>query len=248
MRLIELVVHCYAERRPVFAHMLTAQLSSIVLWRPSCRVRVTVFYAPGDQLTRQVLDGFYATQQEPTTSCWVYPWAVPYPCLFRRAIGRDMAARATVADVMWHCDADYLFTEKTLDTLAEHTWKAQMGFPAKAMIHRTHEIGDQEMARVQPGVVCEPDLSLFTGWKPPGAIGGLQIVPGHVARQGYCTGTKWLRPTTATDFQDTREDRAYRCSIPGPHDRIDLPGLYRIRHTDSAFETAEQRLGKAEGK
>jgi hypothetical protein len=249
MRQVELVVHCWAEKRPVFAHMLTAQLSSLVLWRPKCIVKVTVFCTPGDKLTAKVLAGFRATIEKPPNTVWVRPWHVPPPCLFRRAIGRDMAGKASTADVVWFADCDYLFTEgpdgkATLDHLAEHTWTTQAGFPAQALIHKTHATGDAEMARVVPGEVWEPDLSLFQPWKPPGAIGGLQIVPGDVARRGYCTGTKWLNPTNAADFQDTREDRVYRCSIPGPHTRLDLPGLYRLRHTDSAFETAEQRVPK----
>ena len=34
MKTIEIVTHCYAEQHPVFAKLLTAQLSSLLLWPP----------------------------------------------------------------------------------------------------------------------------------------------------------------------------------------------------------------------
>jgi hypothetical protein len=247
MKTIEIIVHCWAERRPVFASMLTAQLSSLVIWRPRCRVKITVFTSAGDRRTADVLRGFGAAHEQPAHSVWVSSWTLPLPQLLRRAIGRNLAAKASTADVVWFGDCDYLFGDGCLDKLAEHEWKAGLGFPLGAYIHKDHATGDAEMGHVVPGQVWEPDLSLFVPWKARGAIGGLQIAPGDVARRGYCDGTKWQNEVRADDFQDTREDRAYRGSVPGPHDRIHLPNLYRIRHSDSAFESVEQRVPKKPG-
>ncbi len=64
------------------------------------------------------------------------------------------------------------------------------------------------------------------------AIGGLQIVPGDVAREfGYCKDTKWQSPVTNETWQDTRGDRAFRGILGTKGLPIHLPNLYRIRQT-----------------
>jgi hypothetical protein len=248
MKTIKIIVHCYAEKHPEFARMLTAQLSSLLYWQPTDRVFVTVCTSQTDILTHQVVADFgkrFECERSPVRVC---AWMFAKEELFKRAIGRNAVAKVSTADVIWFADADYLFGEKCLDTLAE-TRIEGLVFPRKVMIHRSHELGDQELKRIVPGEIFQADLSLFEEHRVRYAIGGLQIVPGSLGRKGYLDGTRWTKPLAdaSVGFQDTREDRIYRGEA-GPSQPIDLPSLYRMRHSASAFESAESRLAQTSHK
>jgi hypothetical protein len=70
----------------------------------------------------------------------------------------------------------------------------------------------------------------------------------HAREHGYLDGTRWVKPVPeAKDFLDTREDRVYRGTFKGST-RLELPNLYRCRHSRSAFEPAENRLRQTAAK
>ena len=109
---LELVSHCCR-----YSHFLTYQLSSLVR-NPTSKfdITMTVFYAEEDEAVKAVLDYFGAMQLEGITWNWQ---PLPKEKLFRRSIGRNIAAKATKADWIWFTDCDILFHERCLDTLAD---------------------------------------------------------------------------------------------------------------------------------
>lgn len=256
MKLIEIIVHVYAEEFPAFASLLTAQLSSLVLWQPQrCNVLVTVCGTPGDVLAFNTCTLLHERLRPlPQASLRWVPFDKAH--LFRRGCARNMIAKTTGANVVWFADADYLFGPGCLDALAEarlpgtlEVGQPRCVFPRQYQVHRSHAMGDAEIARIVPGQVFTPDLTLFEPCKLSFAIGGLQIVSGDwAARNGYLDGTKWSQPVPdATRFLDTKEDKHYRAACGGSSP-IDLPNLYRLRHSSSSFESPEKRLAQTAGK
>lgn len=236
--LVELVSHCYAAEIPCFAHLLNCQLSSLFLCPPShCRVRITVCQTPDDGLTYYVAKEFAAKYSESGLPVELVQRMYGKRELFRRAIGRNQAALQTKSDVVWFIDCDYLIGSGCLDALvATSLPSSRVAFPREVMIHSSHAVGDAEIARVVPGKVFEPDLSLFVPSHPKVAIGGIQIVPGDVARRGYLDGTKWVVPRKdEKPFPDFRDDKAYRNAVGGS-EPIDLPGVYRMRHSKTSYQ------------
>ena len=248
MRSIEIVSHCYSEQHPVFASLLTSQLSSLWLWPPEkCRVLVVICTTTSDKLTRAVGASFADLFAGGPVDVQVRLYEKSH--LFRRAIARNFAAKMTTSDIVWFADADYLFGQGCLDNLAAYDITG-LSYPRQVLIHKSHRAGDVEISRIVPGEVFEPDLTLFQPQRVKFAIGGLQIVPGAVAREkGYLDHSKWIKPVDpAKGFQDTREDKSYRAEFKAQSVGLNLPRLMRFRHSQSAFEDAEKRLAQTEGK
>jgi hypothetical protein len=62
------------------------------------------------------------------------------------------------------------------------------------------------------------------------AIGGVQIVPGEIARtRGYCNGRRRLL-TVPSSFGGFSDDVTFRRSLGTNGTPIDFNGVYRIRH------------------
>lgn len=249
MKTIEIITHCYAEEFPAFASLLTAQLSSLVLWPPNCPVQVSVCGAGSDQLTMYVVAAFGRRMlRDKRQNVRLQFREFSKPELFRRGFGRNKLFKETRADIVWAADADYVFGPDCLDTLARTEIKHNLVYPQDYWIHRGHGLGDREISLIIPGEVFIPDLSLFQACHVGFAIGGLQIVPGDEARKGYLDGSRWsAAEPNATRFQDTKEDKKYRTAAGGSQP-INLPNLYRMRHSCSAFQTAEERLRQTAGK
>ena len=238
---LEVIVHCVADQIPAFASMLTAELSSLVLYPPKCQYKITVVTSPKDELTLRVAEAFSSRLPDGT----IKTLEIEPPAIYRRAIGRNIAAKRSNADVVYFADADYLWLDGCLDAVANIVFDAaKMVYPREAMIHRSHEAGDVEIDRVVPGDVFTPDLSIFEPWRIHKAIGGLQIVPGDVARQGYLDGTAWTDVVAFKHFENTHCDKHFRRACGGATG-IDLPGFWRFRHSESAFQGKEKRLRKA---
>ena len=88
---IEIVSHCWN-----YSHMLVRQLSSLVLFPPTrAAVTMTVFYSEEDKDTVRLLETFAGREVAGVTWNWN---ALPKEQLFRRSIGRNMAAQQTEAD------------------------------------------------------------------------------------------------------------------------------------------------------
>lgn len=250
MKTIEIVVHCFSERHPVFARLLTMQLSSMCLWPPkTCDLLVTVVCKATDEATQAAANTMSRSFKQPANVRLRLLYLEECD-LFRRAIGRNIAALGSCADILWYADCDYAITEGFLDRLAAAEWpESRVAYPQAVQVHRSHAIGDAEIARITPGRLFTPDMTLFEEKREKFAIGGLQFCRGEDARKyGYLNGTSWVDPVDpAGGFRDTKCDKAYR-SIMGGSLPMDLPGLYRFRHSDSAFEPAEKRLAQTAGK
>lgn len=250
MKTLEIVCHCYSEKIPDFASMLTAQLSSIVRHPPSTgAVIVTVVTSGTDRITSEVASAFaYRSDSKHLPQVTIALMLLEPRLLFRRAIGRNMRARRTTADILWFADADYLCGPRTLDSIlaveCDTLWH-----PKQVLIHASHEEGDKLIERIIPGEDVEGDLGRFVDHRVRYAIGGLQFVPGSVARsKGYLDQTRWTKPVDpAGGFMDTAEDRVYRGSFERSV-AVEIPGLMRLRHSRSAFESAEHRLAQTAGK
>ena len=77
---------------------------------------MTVYYCPEDESTLQVLR-FFGDMKVPGIT---WDWrALPKERLFRRAIGRNLAAKSTTADWIWFTDSDIVFQAQCLDELAD---------------------------------------------------------------------------------------------------------------------------------
>lgn len=246
MRTIEIVTHCWR-----FSRVLNYQLSSLVLY--PCRtaeVLNTVFYDPEDRPTVDVLKFFRADTAENRLSVDLvnfFPdggrfrlqrFPLPRAKLLRREIGRNIAARETAADVVWFCDADYVFGPGCLDALATIRMQERMiYYPRLQQINCTHAIGDTYAVRAARPGIYGITTSDFRDERVRKAIGGLQIVTGDTARRyGYCDGCKLQREVgPGGGWATTVGDMTYRgpsgldCGNGTP---IHLPNLYRIRQSE----------------
>jgi len=165
--------------------------------------------------------------------------------LGRRCIGRNLAALSTDADLVWFTDCDHVFGDGCLDALVGMPWPSHFGtpasmvFPQTIQIHRDHATGDQAADKVKKANLHDIDPAEFVVKHYSVAIGGVQIVTGDFARKhGYLDGNlKWQRPAEKP-FGDFRDDIAYRkhCQRFGPIVPIELPGLYRIRHSTTSYQ------------
>ncbi len=231
--MLELVTHCYAMEYPHYAALLNYQLSSLVLHPPKCHVSIVVCYILKDTATHGVINHFCGY-----TNLDISVITLTEREIGRRAIGRNIAASSTKADVMWFTDVDHVFIE-CLDDLMSREWVdgSTMLFPRIIQIQASHALGDMYIKRAI-GVAKPHDINQkeFIAKKYRRAIGGVQIVRGDFAREhGYLkTFKKWQNPTD-TPFKEFRDDIAYRnfCLRFGNITAIDLPGMYRLRHTQT---------------
>lgn len=223
---LEIVSHCWH-----YAPQLTYQLSSLVLWPPSrAVVKMTVFYASDDTPTETVLR--YFAKIDPPRVEWSWR-CLPKEKLFRRSIGRNVAALETTADWIWFADADMCFRCGCLDALGQitETLSADLIFPQTIQISDTHSAGDLALDNVagQP-LIADINPAEFVPHHYRRAIGGVQIVRGNTARRvGYCRDLpKYQKPISR--WVSPHDDVAFRRTLGTPGEPIDLPELYRIRH------------------
>ena len=224
---IEIVSHCWQ-----YAHLLCYQLSSLVIFPPTrARVRMTVFHAREDGRTVAMLDYFGAIAAPGVEWNWQ---ALPPPELFRRAIGRNRAARATQADWIWFTDCDIVFHRDCIDGLATALQGRQ-----DLLVYPKHERITPMLAETDPVLAAERDrprvADIDTGQfelaaNPPKAKGAYHIVHGDAARAcGYCEQVPlYQRPVER--WAKTYEDSAFRWLMGTDGTGLDVPGVHRIRH------------------
>jgi len=259
MRTIEIVSHCHR-----YGRLLNYQFSSLYLYPPKrCKVILTVYHCWEDEFTKDVIRHFglfqggrgsrYTPAMEdrpmlvpdtrlqefdvPETLCF-WPVCVPKEKLLRRSMGRNSSASMTTADVVWFTDADYFFGEGALDALAEADLSGgKIFFPRVTYYNATHANGDQYAARIDKPQIADIDPADFVEHRPGKAIGGVQIVPGDVAREyGYCPEEKWQQPVTDGEWKDTKEDMAFRRTLDPERKRglpLDIPNVFRIRQVNT---------------
>ena len=241
---VHVVVHCYAAELPQFAAFLRCQLSSLVLYPPGVDYLIEVRFNPDDRATLDVVN-FFAV--ELGTRIGLSPMQPPER-LFRRAIGRNEAALSSHADLVWFSDCDYLFGPGCLDRMWQ-SWNdldrfASMLFPEQILTMSSHQDGDLLASQELNRVVGIP-FSLFVPQRVKKAFGGLQIVPGSLARKhGYLDGHRRYQKPLSKPFANFHDDIAFRKAMLkiGPIVPIDVPHLYRIRHTKSTYAGAPENI------
>ena len=223
---LEVVSHCWN-----YSHLLVYQLSSLVRYPPrDIDVTMTVFYAPEDQKTARLLE-FFSGQSVPGVN---WNWRpLPRQQLFRRGIGRNLAALETKADWVWFTDCDLMFRDGCLDALAKllQGRRDALVFPQDE--HCT-DLLEEDNPMLKAGVgeeqVLDIDTSEFVTFHPSRATGPLQIAHGDVCRAvGYCRNIR-LYQTPVESFAKCHEDRAFRWLLRSQGVPLPIPGVYRIRH------------------
>ena len=236
---IRIVSHCYAAALPHYAEFLKYQLSSLALNPVPCPVAITVCYCPADEATWDVLRWFGENE-----GIGLDPLPLPLPALGRRSIGRNTAALESTEDLIWFCDVDHVFGPGCLASLWRQ-WQAMdpkpaMVWPWHIKIHRDHATGDAATARAAGEMLARIDPAEFVDKSYNRAIGGIQIVAGDFARKwGYLPTGPYQEPRRDDrPFGDFRDDIAYRnfVKLHGEVRRIELPNLFRIRHSTKTHE------------
>lgn len=227
---LQLVVHSWK-----YSRLLTYQLTSLVEragdpYAPD--LTATVFFSPADLDTRRVAE-FFAGIKRPGNLH--FDWqALAQPELTNRAIGRNLAAKATAADVVWFADADYVVLPGFWRAITEALPHVEqpLWYP-RVVKGTTHPEGMAAIARAQgpPRLLAAPTDNLIDQ-EFRKAIGGIQFVKGRVCRErGYLDGqAKQLRPYTDGNWRANVEDARFRRGLGTPGQAVDMPGLLRIRH------------------
>jgi len=247
---LELVTHCWSGSDvPIYHALLKLQYMSLLCADVS-RVDVThtlVFCSDEDPLTLQVLREMTPHVEDAGIRCKFIDLAPKL--LFQRAAGRNMAALASEADVVWFTDADYLFPGQCLQQAAEASTKSEavLVWPRRVNVHRTHDFGD----RLIQDVIADRPVQFnfkeeFTGRRENRAIGGIQIINGDWCRaNGYLKDTKWTKPSTREGFLTCNCDVAFRRQIDTmARTAVIIPDVYRVRHSRTGRDGGKKDHGE----
>ena len=242
---IEIVSHVWR-----YARLFTYQAGSLILHPPSTvDVTLTVVYAVEDGPTADRLDQLDRLAWPANVR--LNPLALSPGRVMRRAIGRNLAALATAADLVWFADCDMVFGPGCPDALARRTAR----HPGRVLFYPrpVHGTAGPEAARLLAAATrCAGPLSASEAALTPlrynRAIGGVQIVRGDIAREaGYLPGhVCYQRP--ARRWWRTFEDVAYRKALrerygtAGVGCPIGLPRLMRIRHSQAGRQVEGLQL------
>jgi hypothetical protein len=225
---LEIVSHCWR-----YSHFLAYQLSSLALFPPSkLDVTMTVFHGREDEETVRLLE-FFGAHEVPGVSWRWRP--LPRERLFRRTIGRNLAALETTCDWVWFTDCDLMFRDACLDTLAARL-QGQRFALAYPRVERITGLlrEDDPLLRGRGGAarIVDIDGADFVEKEKTRATGPLQIAHGDVCRAvGYCNAVPFFqRP--AQHWAKAHEDRIFRWLLRTPGEPLDVPGVYRIRHRE----------------
>ena len=233
---IEIISHCWAKKLTHYAGLLCYQWSSFLLHKPTaCNVLATAVTSSDDPIADGVISWFM--QNTPLS---IRQIVLPPEQIGRRSIGRNTAALNCRSDIVWFADADYVFGPGCLDALASLDWPntVAMVYPGAVQIQKDWKQGDEYVKglHLSPKLVeINPDD--FQTEVYSRAIGGVQIVKGTTARHGYLSNSQRYQTATKKPFRTT-EDIHYRKEVQsfGSIARIQLPGVFRLRHTENAYE------------
>ena len=230
---IEVVSHCWN-----YSHLLAYQLSSLVQQPPvEVDVTMTVFFCSEDVGTVELLERFSLIDVPGVTWNWR---PISRRRLFRRAIGRNLAARETTADWVWFTDCDLIFKDGCLDALGEvlQGRRDALVFPREERCTSLLASSDPMLqAGVGPSPIVDINTDEFTVRLRKKATGPLQITHGDIARAcGYCDSIR-LYQQPSDVWRKTYEDTAFRWLIRTQGVPIDVPGVYRIRHVEKGRYT-----------
>jgi len=228
---LEIVSHCWK-----YCNFLAFQLGSLIANPPpaSLPVKMTVFYAIEDSDTLKLLQKIKIISVPNVTWNWQ---PLPAPYLFRRSIGRNLAAKNTSADWVWFTDCDETFQEGCLESLykALRQCDSELVYPAKE--HRTAPL-ETAVFDVDYNnenwleTICQLPLEQFHVSKMSRATGPLQIARADVMRDlGYCDRVSCFQKPE-THFAKAHEDRVFRWLMGTQGTALDIAGVYRIQHRE----------------
>lgn len=222
---LEVVSHCWD-----YSHLLAYHLSSFVNYPVTkVDVTVTVFFSKEDQDTQAMLNFFGEMNVSNITWNWQ---ELPKEQLFRRSIGRNKAALATKANWVWFVDCDLILHKDCLDSLATALQGRNDILLCPKQESTTSLLAESNplLARGAEPQLVGIDTTQFNKSEINRAVGAFQITHGDVARAcGYCKNIR-VYQTPVEHWRKTYEDRAYRWLLQTQGTRIDIPGIYRIRH------------------
>ncbi len=235
--MIRFVTHCWSKDNFQYASFLKIQLDSI---RQAANhtpgLDIVVCFSLNDERTLLVVEEYL-----PKLGSALIPLALPNGSLFRRSIGRNRAVSlpsvAAKPALYWFTDVDYFFRPDIAPCVAR-AWdsvnkKPVLFYPKSCHIQPTHLEGD-ELARDGQKI---PDVRNWPQHNHTRAIGGIQIVSGDWARKnGYVPEGKWAQPRTdGKAFGDFRDDIAFRRIVGNSGTALEIPGVYRCRHTCKTY-------------
>jgi len=240
---LEIVSHCWQ-----YSNMLTYQLSSFVNYPPTkANLRVTVFYSKDDIKTHATLKFFKKQSMKNVT--WNFQ-ALENKKLFRRGIGRNMAARATKADWIWYTDCDIIFHKNCLDSLVEQVQGSQdiLYYPRQERTTEMLEESDQMLSKNSKPQIVDINVERFSLHSRDKAKGAFQIVHGDIARAiGYCEKIRIFQ-TESERWRKTYEDTAFRWLVATDGIAIDVDGVFQIRHVKKGRYTDQSNVSKVRSK
>lgn len=235
--LVEIVTHCFSGPAGQYAHFLRFQIDGLLRHPPSrIEARLTVVYPQDDKPTADVLEEYRWPLER---ALLLNPYPMERGRALMRPIGRNERSLVTDADWVWHTDCDYVIHGEALDALCDLSQSPPLYFPATVYRCRDHATGDTYLGRVPPIETTD-----FVPHRERKAIGGIQIVPGDVARlHGYMKGChKCQRPApegtnTVIGFE---ADAKFRRLLGTAGEPASLPGVYRLRHSVTGDDRAEK--------
>lgn len=240
---LEIVSHCWG-----YSNMLTYQLSSFVNYPPTkCALTVTVFYAKEDTKSQAVLDFFQQKNVKNVT--WNFQ-VLSKGKLFRRAIGRNIAARTTKADWLWFTDCDIIFHQNCLDSLAEQLQgkQASLYYPRQERTTDMLAQDDPMLRKDSEPQLVNIDTEGFSLHSRDKAKGAFQIVHGDVARAiGYCEKLKMFQ-TEDNRWRKTYEDTAFKWLISSEGIPLDIDGVFQIRHIQKGRYKKDSNVSRVRSK
>jgi hypothetical protein len=228
---VRFVTHCYAGVLPQYAFFLRCQLYSFYLLRrkfSSDEFQIVVCYTPNDKPTVHALNTYGSVLSD---SLKLMPLTLAQ--LSKRAIGRHLTTINCRQDLIWFADADYLFRSEVLVGLRDCS--NVLSYPNTINIQQDHISGDQ-LVNSDDETQCFQQEFVLCKYRK--AIGGAQIVSGRWAREnGYLPNSKWQKPHKhGRPFIGTPDDVAFRNQVGSQGTGIDLPGVYRLRHSRTTYQ------------
>jgi hypothetical protein len=231
---IDIITHCLD-----YPRLLAHHLSSFFLNPPKLlQVAIHVVCAESDKPTMKVMESFMERRAPPRVMLFKVLTDPDY--IRRRSIMRNKLALATTAQLVWFSDADILFGPGALDSLEPYAdTKERLLYPQTINVSRDQLLGDAAIARVPEDVgpldLFETSPADFMPARQTRAIGGSQIVTGATAREfGYCRDLrKFQQPVK--QWGSFSDDVAYRKTLGTSGTAINIPGVYRIRHSTRGY-------------
>jgi len=207
---------------------------------------------PEDTRTLEVLDWFRTNYPQLDMDTIL----LDRPGITRRCYGRDRAAVASKEDLIWYTDVDHYFGPNCLDTLssewetrgyreaaAREDWKTcpMMVYPKRICIQKDHASGDALClwAQQHPQQLLSINFSEYNRMRYFRPIGGVQIVPGVIARRwGYLSTHRGFQEPLSRPFENFRDDVGYRMFLEqrGFWCSINVTTCYRLRHSATTYK------------